>query len=279
MAIYRVQRLFADQAQIDALQKKISTAQAAGQDTSALQRALTRAQGDMSKTAANTGRTMVAGQGIGATAIADTSNVKTAATNLENAAKSVQNSASQQSFLKGQNSVGIKQGAINTWNKMGTMGKVGTVGAGLLATGLVAKGLFGGSKEKQAAFSDDTNGALREAALLGTGLALTTGGVLAAKHGYLGKSAKNGYNKVSGKVKNIWHETNKFNNDAIKEGSKKPPKAHSGSKTPDVSPKPESGKKYPPEVWEKIKRYCRDKKLNFRDKKNQEIAAAAVGVK
>lgn len=35
------------------------------------------------------------------------------------------------------------------WNKMGTMGKVGVVGAGVVGTGLMAKGLFGGKKKDQ----------------------------------------------------------------------------------------------------------------------------------
>ena len=56
----------------------------------------------------------------------------------------------------------------------------------------------------QVAFSEDTNKSLREAAIIASGLALTTGGVLAAKHGLLGKSAKEGYNKVSSKIKNLW---------------------------------------------------------------------------
>ena len=35
------------------------------------------------------------------------------------------------------------------WNKMGTMGKVGVVGAGVVGAGLMAKGLFGGKKKDQ----------------------------------------------------------------------------------------------------------------------------------
>ena len=35
------------------------------------------------------------------------------------------------------------------WNSMGTVGKVGTVAAGITATGLLAKGLFGGKKKEE----------------------------------------------------------------------------------------------------------------------------------
>lgn len=50
---------------------------------------------------------------------------------------------------QGAASVGIKQGALNSWNRMGTMGKVGTVGA--LAGGalLAGKALFGGKKKEE----------------------------------------------------------------------------------------------------------------------------------
>ena len=55
----------------------------------------------------------------------------------------------KQAFDMGQKSVGIKQGMKNTWNNMGTMGKVGTVAAGATVAGLALKGLFGGKKKRK----------------------------------------------------------------------------------------------------------------------------------
>lgn len=56
--------------------------------------------------------------------------------------------AAKAGFARGQASVGIKQGAMNTWNRMGKMGKAGTV-AGLAAgTYMLGKGIFGGKKDK-----------------------------------------------------------------------------------------------------------------------------------
>lgn len=54
----------------------------------------------------------------------------------------------QAGFKRGQSSVGIKQGAINTWNRMGKAGKAGTIIGGTVAAGLMAKGLFGGKKKE-----------------------------------------------------------------------------------------------------------------------------------
>lgn len=63
--------------------------------------------------------------------------------------------ASQKGYQKGVQegikSVGIKQGMMNTWNNAGKMGKAGMVGAGVAGTALLAKGLFGGKKQQQAA--------------------------------------------------------------------------------------------------------------------------------
>lgn len=50
-------------------------------------------------------------------------------------------------FNKGRSQTGIMGGIKNTWAKSGTLGKAGMVGAGVLATGLAAKGvasMFGG---------------------------------------------------------------------------------------------------------------------------------------
>lgn len=54
----------------------------------------------------------------------------------------------QQGMQKGAQSVGIKQGMMNTWNNAGKMGKAGMVGAGVAGTALLAKGLFGGKKQQ-----------------------------------------------------------------------------------------------------------------------------------
>lgn len=45
--------------------------------------------------------------------------------------------------------VGIKQGLKNSWSRMGTLGKAGVIGAGVAATGLMAKGLLSGKKKEQ----------------------------------------------------------------------------------------------------------------------------------
>ena len=58
------------------------------------------------------------------------------------------------SFQAGQNSVGLKQGAMNTWNNMSTAGKIGTgVAAGALALGttaMVANSIKNKRKAKEA---------------------------------------------------------------------------------------------------------------------------------
>ena len=57
----------------------------------------------------------------------------------------------QKGMQEGVQSVGLKQGMMNTWNNAGRMGKAGMVGAGVAGTALLAKGLFGGNKQQQAA--------------------------------------------------------------------------------------------------------------------------------
>lgn len=49
-------------------------------------------------------------------------------------------------YNTGAKSVGIKQGAMNTWNRMGKMGKFGTIAAATAGTFALGKGIFGGSK-------------------------------------------------------------------------------------------------------------------------------------
>ena len=50
-------------------------------------------------------------------------------------------------FNAGQKSVGVMGGMKNTWNRMGTMGKAGTVAAAGLTAGLALKGLMSGRKK------------------------------------------------------------------------------------------------------------------------------------
>ena len=57
----------------------------------------------------------------------------------------------RQGYQKGIQSAGIKQGVMNTWRNAGAMGKTGMAAAGVAGAGLLAKGLFGGNKSKQAA--------------------------------------------------------------------------------------------------------------------------------
>ena len=141
----------------------------------------------------------------------------------------------------------------------------------------------------QVAFSEDTNKSLREAAIIASGLALTTGGVLAAKHGLLGKSAKSAYDKVSGKMEKIWKERKKVGDEIKKGVSPITEKAPAGSsKTPSSSPtvvNTPKGPKSSPRMtfssadWKKIKNYCKSNGLDFRNPKDIEKAAAALGIK
>ena len=67
---------------------------------------------------------------------------------ISNIAKSANAKGFNAGFNKGQNSVGVLQGMKNSWGRMGTLGKAGVIGAGVAATGLMAKGLLSGSKKK-----------------------------------------------------------------------------------------------------------------------------------
>lgn len=55
--------------------------------------------------------------------------------------KSMTNKAFKAGQTQGQQSVGLLGGLKNTWNKSGTLGKIGMVGAGVLTAGLAAKGI------------------------------------------------------------------------------------------------------------------------------------------
>jgi hypothetical protein len=59
------------------------------------------------------------------------------ASGVANAAKRARN----QGYISGKNSVGIVGGIKNTWNRAGTLGKVGMSAAGLAAAGTMAYGL------------------------------------------------------------------------------------------------------------------------------------------
>lgn len=93
-------------------------------------------------------------QGASGSAIANANkNIATAQANrAAQRAKNIANpgaAAARAGFQRGQASVGIKQGAMNTWNRMGKMGKAGTVAAAVGGTYLLGKGLFGGRKDRR----------------------------------------------------------------------------------------------------------------------------------
>lgn len=67
---------------------------------------------------------------------------------VESYAKSPKVATGKQAFQMGQSSVGIKQGAMNTWNRMGKAGKAGTVAAGVGGLYLMGKGLLGRKKKE-----------------------------------------------------------------------------------------------------------------------------------
>lgn len=71
--------------------------------------------------------------------------------NIINKTSEAVKASGQQGFNKGIQSAGIKQGVMNTWRNAGAMGKTGMAAAGVAGVGLLAKGLFGGNKSKQAA--------------------------------------------------------------------------------------------------------------------------------
>ena len=121
----------------------------------------------------------------------------------------------------GRSQATIMDGLKNTWAKSGTLGKAGMVGVGVLGTGLALKGaasLMGGGKDKQSEFSD-TKQDLREAALIGTGLATTGAGLYLAKKGKLGKTAKKTYDKAVARVKRYYKETERGGNKAQQEAT------------------------------------------------------------
>lgn len=248
-------------------------------------------------------------------------------TNTQGAANLVKNNISNGERLTnsfragrqaGMNSVGLKQGALNTWNKMGKMGKAGVIGgagAALLGTGYLAMKGLTSSGSKEAAFSEDTNAALKEAAIYGTVGAGILGTGYLAKRGLLGKTAKKTYKSASEKVKTIWNETKK---PEIKVGeaqtqqvTQQAAKGKSGQaveKTKKIikeSGKPEqaiiettekiikeSGKpeqviigttakkvKFAPEVWPKVLKVIKEKGWDSNNPAHKLAAAKIAGVK
>lgn len=133
--------------------------------------------------------------------------------------------ANKEGLAKVNQSVGRSQATImdglkNTWAKSGTLGKAGMVGVGVLGTGLALKGaasLLGGGDKKQNEFSD-TKQDLREATLIGTGLAAAGTGVYLAKKGKLGitkkhkEATKKAYDKAVAKIKGWYKETERGGN-------------------------------------------------------------------
>ena len=92
-------------------------------------------------------------QGAAGSAIANTNkNIATSTANqAAQRAKNIANpraAAAKAGFARGQASVGIKQGAMNTWNRMGKVGKAGTVAGIAAGTYMLGKGIFGGKKDR-----------------------------------------------------------------------------------------------------------------------------------
>lgn len=220
----------------------------------------------------------VSGAGSGASTVAGNATIpfKPAATgtNVENLKNT------KEVFKNGQNSVGLKQSALNTWknignSKFGTAKQAGIIGAGVLGAGLLAKGLMGGSK-KEAAFSEDTGAALQEAAVYGTVGAGTLGAVALAKRGFLGKTGKNVYKSASKKVKTIWNETN----GKIKETATESTTIKKPGKPAQTSTKTTVKKvKFDPESWTKVRKIMVEKGMNLNDPSAKLKAARIVGVK
>jgi len=216
-------------------------------------------------------------------------------TNTQGAANLVKNNISNGERLTnsfqagrqaGMNSVGLKQGALNTWNKMGKMGKAGVIGAGVLGAGLLAKGLMGGGS-KEAAFSEDTGAALQEAAIYGTlGTGILGAGYL-AKKGMLGKTSKKTYESASRKIKTIWNETNGKIKETATESTtvKKPGKPAQATIRTTTK---ETGKptettikkvKFTPEQWSKVRKVIVEKGLDPHNPAHKLEAAKIAGVK
>ena len=92
-------------------------------------------------------------RGANGSAITNANNkiAKDTATRSAQRARNIANpgaAAAKSAFSRGQASVGIKQGALNTWNRMGKMGKAGTIAAAATGAYILGKGLFGGNKDK-----------------------------------------------------------------------------------------------------------------------------------
>ena len=181
----------------------------------------------------------------------------------------------------GMNSVGLKQGALNTWNKMGKMGKAGVIGAGVLGAGLMAKGLMGGGGSKEAAFSEDTGAALQEAAIYGTIGAGTLGAVALAKRGKLGftkaqrANNKEAYQRVVRKVKSVWSEQgNKAKEITQETRTVKNPGKPAETTTRTTINKVTINKS----DWPKVRAYMEANGMDLRDPSAKLKAAKAVGV-
>jgi hypothetical protein len=92
------------------------------------------------------------GQGTGLNAVnnqitADAAKKAATRAATQNSATLAGKKAAEAGFQKGANSVGMMGGLKNTFNRAGTLGKAGMIGAGAVTAGLVAKGLFGGKKD------------------------------------------------------------------------------------------------------------------------------------
>ena len=189
------------------------------------------------------------------------------------------------------NKVGAWQGIKNSWetlgkSKFGTAKQAGIIGAGVLGAGLMAKGLFGGNSSKETAFSEDTSGALREAALIGTGLTMVGGGMYLAKKGKLGftkaqkDTNKKAYDKISGEVKKIVSETKKESGKPAETTTVAETTTKAAGKKPKTTVVVEKSiPRYKDSDWKNIRRELKGTGGDFRNPSDVAKAAAKVGAK
>lgn len=99
----------------------------------------------LAQNAVNTGKLTTAKSDLAIKTAQKTGNTS----NIANAGyKSGFSQGSAAGFAQGQKSVGFMQGAKNTWNNMGTAGKIGTAAAAAGGAYLLGKGLFGNKKKE-----------------------------------------------------------------------------------------------------------------------------------
>jgi hypothetical protein len=138
----------------------------------------------------------------------------------------------------------------------------------------------------QAAFSEDTSGALREAALIGTGLTMVGGGMYLAKKGKLGftkaqrDTNKKAYDKISGEIKKIVSETKKESGKPAETTTVAETTTKAAGKKPKTTVVVEKSiPKYKDSDWKNIRRELKGTGGDFRNPSDVAKAAAKVGAK